>query len=84
MPLRKASTQATFENSKITDLVSHKLLAKEIENINIGKLHDISELCHNTESLNGMYRLPAEFIVLVSFIWKLMTGGRINRKLLSH
>lgn len=41
LPLRKASTQATFENSKITDLVSHKLLAKEIENINIGKLHDI-------------------------------------------
>ena len=56
--LLEKPTNKRISKIQKSQTVSYKLLAKEIENIDIGKLHDISELCRNTKSLNGMHRLP--------------------------
>ena len=79
LSLRKANQQATFENLKITNFVSYKLLVKEIQNIDIGKLHDISELFHNMKSLNGMYRLPAEFILYLAKFYLKINNWREDK-----
>ena len=66
LSLGKSNQQATFQISKITNFASYELLPKETENIDIGQVHDTSELCFDTKTLYGMYRPPAEFILCLA------------------
>ena len=43
LSLRKANKQPAFGNSKLTNFVSYKILSKEIDRIDIGKLNKINE-----------------------------------------
>ena len=76
---RKANQGAILENSKITHFFSYKLLVKEIENIDIGQQHDTSELCHDTKSLNGMYRPPAELILYLTKFYLQVNKWKENK-----
>ena len=42
LSLKKAKKQPAFRNSKLQKFVSYKILSKEIENIDIGKLKKIN------------------------------------------
>ena len=55
------------------------MLVKEIQNIDIGKLHDISELCRNMESLNEMCRMPAEFILYLAKFYLKVNNWREDK-----
>ena len=69
--LRKANKQATFKNTSIANFVSYKKLSDIINSVDIGTLIDISELSEKEETLSGMYRPPAPFILrLASFYLK--------------
>ena len=66
LSLRKANKQPAFRNSKLPNFVSYKVLSKEIESIDIGKLNKI-----NGQEKIGLFRPPAEYILhLASFYMK--------------
>ena len=58
--LRKANKQPAFGNSKLPNFVSYKVLSKEIESIDIGKLNKI-----NAQEKIGLFRPPTEYILHV-------------------
>ena len=55
LSLRKSNQQATFQISKITNFASYELLPKETENIDIGQVHDTSELCFDTKNIRTLF-----------------------------
>ena len=66
LSLRQANKQSAFGNSKLPNFVSYKVLSKEIESIDIGKLNKI-----NGQEKIGLFRPPAEYILhLASFYMK--------------
>ena len=66
LSLRQANKQPAFGNSKLPNFVSYKVLSKEIESIDIGKLNKI-----NGQEKIGLFRPPAEYILhLASFYMK--------------
>ena len=67
LSLIKADKQPAFGNSKSPNFVSYKVLSKEIESIDIGKLNKI-----NGQEKIGLFRPPAEYILhLASFYMKI-------------
>ena len=63
MSLRKANRQSTFENMQKVNFISYKKLSKQINNVDIGELIDISALSTNfQQQVCTDYRPPSAFI----------------------
>ena len=64
LSLRKANRQSTFENMQIVNFVSYKNFSKQINNVDIGELIDISTLSTNSQQqVCGSCHPPSTFIL---------------------
>ena len=63
MNVRKANRAATFEGHQVPNFIPYKKLAEQINQVDIGTIHDVNTLVSGNTNLEGAYREPAGFIL---------------------
>lgn len=63
----------------ITNYVSYSLLAKRINGLDIGTLHDVSSLDHDNKDVKGVYRNPAEYILRLAKFYLTVNENRVDK-----
>ena len=77
LSLRKANREFTFENMQIANFISHKKLSKQINNVDIGELIDISPLSRNSYVVIIVRHQPS-FSGWLNFILKLIKNKKTS------
>lgn len=77
--IRRANSNSTFRGLGITNYVSYSLLAKRINGLDIGTLHDVSSLDHDNKDVKGVYRNPAEYILRLAKFYLTVNENRVDK-----
>ena len=79
LSIRKASRNATYHGSRISNYVPYSVLSKRINDVDIGNLQDISSLGEGEEDAKGVYRNPAEYILRLAKFYFSVNENRADK-----